>query len=213
MTANKKDQFQLNTWRGEFGDLYTARNVADAATQRARIKMWAQILRSIEGDQPTNIFEVGANQGLNLRALKHLTDAELIALEPNAKARQILLDDAVLKPQNLYDAFASSIPLEDSSVDMAFTSGVLIHIPPNDLLASCKEIHRISRKYIACAEYFSVDPQEITYRGQDGLLFKRDFGDFWMSHFPDLTLRDYGFLWKRTTGIDNLTWWLFEKNT
>lgn len=212
MTSDNEDNFQLNTWRGDFGDSYTDRNVADKNALSARTKMWAQILRSIEGDLPSSILEIGANLGLNMRALKGLTDAELFALEPNAKARQILLGEEILQPQNLFDAHASSIPMDDHAVDMAFTSGVLIHIPPSDLLASCREIHRVSRKYIACAEYFSVDSQELKYRGHDGLLFKRDFGDFWMSNFPDLKLRDYGFFWKRATGLDNLTWWLFEKN-
>lgn len=212
MTSDKPERYQLDTWRGDFGDSYTERNVADAAALRSRTKMWVQILRCIEGDTPSSILEVGANQGLNLRTLNHLTDAELFALEPNAKARQILLDDEVLQPQNLHDSFASSIPLEDGSVDMAFTSGVLIHVPPSDLLASCQEMHRVSRKFIVCAEYFSVEPEEIKYRGHDDLLFKRDFGDFWMSNFPDLKLRDYGFLWKRATDLDNLTWWVFEKS-
>lgn len=211
MTSDNEENYQLNTWRGDFGDSYTDRNVADENALRARTKMWARILDPIEGNPPTSILEIGANLGLNMRTLQRLTDAELFALEPNAKARQILLDEGVMKASNLFDSFASSIPMADGSVDMAFTSGVLIHVPPSDLLASCSEMHRVSRKYIVCAEYFSVEPQELKYRGHDGLLFKRDFGDFWMSNFPDLKLRDYGFLWKRATGLDNLTWWLFEK--
>ena len=213
MTAEDSSNYQLNTWRGDFGDSYTDRNVADETALRARNKMWARILHPIEGDLPTSILEVGANLGLNMRVLQHLTDAELFALEPNAKARQILIDEGIMKSSNLFDSYASSIPLEDDSVDLAFTSGVLIHVPPTDLLASCREMHRVSRKYIACAEYFSVEPQELNYRGHDGLLFKRDFGEFWMSNFPDLKLRDYGFFWKRASGLDNLTWWLFEKST
>jgi len=211
MTSENAGNYQLDTWRGDFGDSYTDRNVADENALRARTKMWAQMLRSIEGELPSSILEIGANLGLNMRTLKRLTEAELFALEPNAKARQILLDEGVMEPQNLFDAYASAIPMEDRSVDMAFTSGVLIHVPPNDLLASCTEMHRVSRKYIVCAEYFSVAPQELKYRGHNGLLFKRDFGDFWMSSFPDLKLRDYGFFWKRATGLDNLTWWVFEK--
>ena len=42
-------------------------------------------------------------------------------------------------------------------------------------------------------------------------LFKRDFGGFWLDNFPDLQVVKYGFSWKRLTGLDNLTWWVFEK--
>ena len=42
-------------------------------------------------------------------------------------------------------------------------------------------------------------------------LFKRDFGGLWLDTCPDLRVVAYGFAWKRLTGLDNLTWWLFEK--
>ena len=48
-------------------------------------------------------------------------------------------------------------------------------------------------------------------RRRTGLLFKRDFGALWMDRFHGLRIVDYGFFWKRATGLDNLTWWLFEK--
>ena len=97
------------------------------------------------------------------------------------------------------------------AVDMAFTSGVLIHIHPDQLPASIEEIHRVARRYIVCIEYFSDKPEMIPYRGHDDRLFKRDFGGLYLDRFPDLQLLDYGFAWKRVTGLDNLTWWLFEK--
>ena len=36
-------------------------------------------------------------------------------------------------------------------------------------------------------------------------------GGFWLDHLPGLRVIAYGFSWKRLTGLDNLTWWLFEK--
>ncbi len=202
---------QLDAWRGEFGDEYRGRNVADEAMLAARTAMWNRMLQPIADDLPKKILEVGANIGFNLRALATITDATLLALEPNAGARQRLVDDNVVAAQNVFDGAASHIPIDDGAVDMAFTSGVLIHIAPDDLGASCDEIYRVSSRYIACAEYFADAPQEVKYRGHDGLLFKRDFGDYWMDRHPDLRLVDYGFFWRRATGLDNLTWWLFEK--
>jgi spore coat polysaccharide biosynthesis protein SpsF len=106
---------------------------------------------------------------------------------------------------------AADIGLPDGAVDLAFTSGVLIHIHPDQLLASCREIHRVARRYIVCSEYFADTPQEVPYRGNRDALFKRDFGGFYLDNFPDLALVDYGFAWKRSTGLDNPTWWVFAK--
>lgn len=202
---------QSRLWRGDFGDAYTERNAPSSEMVRARIGLWSRILKSLAGAPPTNILEVGANLGVNLRALKQLTPAELYAVEPNAQARACLLRDGVAPESNVRDGIAKELGFADGAVDLVFTSGVLIHIHPDDLPASCREIHRVARRYLVCIEYFSDKPEEITYRGQQGVLFKRDFGGFWLDSFPDLEVRDYGFAWKRATGLDNLTWWLFEK--
>jgi len=202
---------QLDAWRGDVGDAYTTRNVANDAALSSRTRMWARILDPLVGDEPKSILEIGANLGLNMRALKQLTNARRIAAEPNLSARERLIGDRVLPKEAVFDATAGDLPFADGEFDMTFTCGVLIHIAPRDLAQACKEIHRVSSKYIMCCEYYSDKEEEMSYRGHVGLLFKRDFGDFWMTCHPDLTLLDYGFFWKRATGLDNLTWWLFRK--
>jgi spore coat polysaccharide biosynthesis protein SpsF len=74
-----------------------------------------------------------------------------------------------------------------------------------------REIHRVSRKYVFCSEYFSPKAEAIRYRGEDDLLFRNDFGSLYLDMFPDLQLVDYGFFWRRTTVMDDCTWWLFRK--
>jgi pseudaminic acid biosynthesis-associated methylase len=198
-------------WRGEFGNAYTERNAASSTYLAALTAHWSGILRAMMGEPPKSILEVGANIGLNLRVLKRLAEAELYAVEPNARARKILLDDGVIDTDHLMDGLCSSIPMPDRSVDLTFTSGVLIHVPPDQLLESCRELHRVSRHYVVCIEYFSARPEEILYRGRTEALFKRDFGEFYLDNFHDLRVVDYGFAWKRVTGLDNLTWWVFAK--
>ena len=166
---------QLEAWQGVFGDAYVERNAPEPDVMEARLGMWREILARLSDDPPTSIFEVGANLGLNLRALRRLADARLMALEPNATARNRLIADDVLAESDVFDGAAQSIELPDEAADMVFTSGVLIHIAPADLSSACTEIHPIARKYIGCIEYFSVTPEEVRYRGQDDLLFKRDF--------------------------------------
>ena len=202
---------QAGFWRGPFGDEYAGRNAPAAERLRARAAMWARILACTAGAPPRSILEVGANVGNNLRALRALTGAEFFAVEPNARARSRLVGDRVVAAANVRDGVAAAIDFPDAAVDLAFTSGVLIHVHPDQLRASCAEIHRVARRYIACIEYFSDKPEEVLYRGHAGRLFKRDFGGFWLDGFADLRVLDYGFVWKRLSGLDNVTWWLFEK--
>jgi pseudaminic acid biosynthesis-associated methylase len=198
-------------WRGDFGDAYVDRNANSPEALAALTRHWARILATTQGAPPQRILEVGANIGRNLRALARISTAELHAVEPNARARQTLVADGVVPPEHVTDAVASATGLPAGGFDFTFTSGVLIHIHPRDLLASCREIHRLSSRYVACIEYFADAEQEVAYRGHTEALFKRDFGGFYLDNFPDLRLLDYGFAWKRATGLDNLTWWLFEK--
>jgi len=202
---------QLELWRGDFGEAYTARNAGNSQSVPARVAMWAAILERMVGNPPTSILEIGSNVGNNLHALRALTGASFYALEPIARAREVLIADGIVDAGHALDGSASSIQLLDGAVDMVFTSGVLIHIHPRDLLKSCTEMYRVSARYVVCIEYFSDNEETVSYRGQDEALFKRDFGGYWMDNFPNLRLLGYGFCWKRVTGLDNLTWWAFEK--
>jgi len=205
------DTHQSALWRGHFGDEYIERNPMSAANVQAAAMLWAQILLRLQGERPRKILEVGPNVGINLRALRSLTDAELYGVEPNATARRLLAESGVLSAANILDGVAAKLGLPDGAMDLVFTRGVLIHIHPDDLLASCRELHRVARRYIVSIEYFAANAEELTYRRQPNALFKRDFGAFWVDHFPGLRVLDYGFAWQRMTGLDNLTWWVFEK--
>jgi len=202
---------QLDAWRGEFGDSYIARNGATAEVMRDRTRMWTRIFERLPLGTPSSILEIGCNIGVNLRALAGITAAELGAVEPNARARAQVVADGVLPPSRIHEASVTALPFADGAFDLAFTSGVLIHVPPNDLPAAIDEIVRVAKRYIVCAEYFATNPEQRTYRGEEGLLFKRDFGGLYLDRHPELKLLDHGFFWRRATGIDDLVWQLFEK--
>lgn len=208
MTSNTP---QIDEWRGAFGNDYIVRNAATPESLRARTRLWAEILQTLGDDQPTSMLEVGANIGINLRALRPLTDATFYAIEPNDRAREVLIKDSVVTASNVRGGTASSIELPDGIADLVFTSGVMIHIPPSELALTCREMYRCASKFIVCIEYFSDEPQTIPYRDKTDLLFKRDFGGFWLDQFPTLVPLRWGFAWKRVTGLDNLTWWIFRK--
>jgi len=210
MTA-ARERDPIEAWRAEFGDAYIDRNLATEERVQIRVRALARVLDHVRGRPPRSILEVGCNVGMNLRALPRLTNAELFAVEPNARARAMCLADHIIDEDHLFDADASSLPFDTASVDLVFTTGVLIHIPPDQLEQAYAEIYRVSRRYILCSEYFAHEPTTITYRGEQGMLFKRDFGALWLDRYPDLEPVAEGFFWQRTTGIDNGTWWLLRK--
>tara|TARA_B100000459_G_scaffold141942_1_gene102173 strand:- start:79 stop:708 length:630 start_codon:yes stop_codon:yes gene_type:complete len=202
---------QIDAWRGEFGDSYTDRNTTDLERMANVTRAFQEILGHIADSPPVSILEVGANLGGNIRALKTLTDARLFAVEPNGKARGIMMDDGVLPAAQVADATADDLPFENGEIDLVFTSGVLIHIPHEDVERVYEEMHRVAGRYVLSIEYFSPTPVSIPYRGETDLLFKRDFGGQWLDMFDELEHIANGFFWKRTTGLDDVTWWLFRK--
>lgn len=198
-------------WASDFGNEYTVRNAATEEAIQLRLRGLVRIWDAMRGDPPASILECGCNVGINLRAFRRFTQAELHAVEPNRKARETIVADGILPAERIRDATLERLPFDDGTMDLVFTAGVLIHVPPDHLERACREVHRVSRKYVLALEYFSRSPEAIRYRGQDNLLFKRDFGGFYLDLFGDLVPVAEGFLWRRTTGHDDVTWWLFRK--
>jgi pseudaminic acid biosynthesis-associated methylase len=205
----------LEHWTGSFGAEYIERNSLDAPTQKEAEAVFARALDA--SGVRTNIesvLEVGANIGINLAALRTVLPkgARVSALEPNPAACKRLRGDASLALAEVLETDAYKIPAPDAHYDLVFTKGVLIHIPPARLEQAMREIVRVSRRYVLCAEYFSHTPEEVPYRGNTGMLWKRDFGAEYLRLYPKLRTRAYGFLWQHEfPHFDNLNWWMFEK--
>lgn len=202
---------QLEAWTGQFGDDYVDRNVyADGQTAHGT----AAFRRMVGGLTIESVLEVGSNIGLKLLYINEVFSGKLklYAIEPNRKAFKALVTQSRLKLEKAWNCDGFVLPLGDSSIDLVFTAGVLIHVAPEDLPRITDEIVRVSRRYILCIEYFSHAPVEVPYRGRDGLLFKRDFGAFYLDRFHFLKTVNYGFLWQREfPNFGNVNWWLFEK--
>ena len=202
---------QLTKWTSDFGDEYAERN----AFEEWRTAPGAEVFRRmLSGREVGSVLEVGCNVGLNLIFINALFAGrvQLYGVEPNLKAYQTLLSQPQMQLAGAWNCDAFSLPMADASVDLAFTAGVLIHIAPADLGQATDEIVRVAKRYVLCAEYFSHTPVEVPYRKHMGLLFKRDFGAFYLDRYPHLRCLDYGFIWQRECASwDNVNWWLFEK--
>ena len=147
---------QLDTWTGEFGNRYIERNSYEPWKLPLGVTAFERMLGSISLD---SILEVGSNIGQNLIYLSALRKGRggLYAVEPNRKAFETLNANPDIALEQSWNCDAFSLPLDDASVDLAFTAGVLIHISPDDLLRATSEIVRVSRRYVLCEEYFSHD--------------------------------------------------------
>lgn len=213
-TNNQDDP--LRSWQGSFGAEYIERNRATADVTSDAVIVFRRILET-SGilSQVNSVLEVGANVGINLFGLRQVLGpkALLAAVEPNVLACEELRRNEGLQLAEVIESDAYRVPLPDESYDLVLTNGVLIHIPPDRLSQAMNEIVRISRCFVLCSEYFSHVPMEVPYRGQSGLLWKRDFGRAYLENNSELKVRNYGFLWQTEfPHFDNLNWWLFEKH-
>ncbi len=98
-------------------------------------------------------------------------------------------------------------------MDFTLTKGLLIHINPDHLTRVYDLLYQSSNQYICVIEYYNPTPVEINYRGNQGVLFKRDFAGEILDRFQDLRLVDYGFVYHRDYHFpqDDTNWFLLEK--
>ena len=199
---------QETFWAGEFGTDYSARNTGDAVVA-SNAAFFARALRT--AGALTSCLEIGANIGLNLRALRMLYPglaAQAVEINPDA-ARALA---SVIGPDNVRTA--SILEYEpEGRFDLVLVKGVLIHIAPEKLPIVYDRIYRASGRFILVAEYYNPTPVSVPYRGHGDRLFKRDFAGELLDRFPDLTLRDYGFVYRRDPAFpqDDVTWFLLER--
>src|SRR5205823_5582911 len=81
---------------------------------------------------------------------------------------------------------AFDLPYKDGFFDLVFTSGVLIHISPQEIDRAIAEIARCSRHAIWGFEYFAETYTAIPYRGRSNLLWKTDFAKLYTDQIPGL---------------------------
>ena len=190
-------------WKGSFGDEYHERNKNLLATN---IAFFAEALATC--DKLTSIIELGAGSGENLRALELLfPDSELWGVEINEKAaHKIPCGNVIVASLLDFKQPATCKP------DLSFTKGVLIHIAAEDLVDAYARLYESSSKYILIAEYYAETPTEVKYRGHEGVLWKRDFGDDF-EKLHDVELIDMGWSGKDHPNFpqDDIDWWLFSK--
>jgi len=185
---------QLKEWKNEFGKTYTDRNNMTVEEMNSLYKANYGITRTElnneflkDLDKRIRILEVGSNIGNQLLCLQNMGFANLYGLEPQLYA--VELSKKNTKSINIIEGNTFDIPFKDNYFDLVFTSGVLIHINPENINKALDELYRCSNSYIWGFEYFiPVGYEMIQYRGKEELLWKTDFSRLFLDRFSDLFL-------------------------
>jgi pseudaminic acid biosynthesis-associated methylase len=180
---------QEKFWEGDFGNEYTIRNAGDwdAFYKKqwgiTRTELNEEFLSNV--DKKSRILEIGCNRANQLHVLQTQGFESLWGIEINKKAIEIGREN---KSFNLVEASAFDLPFKTNYFEVVFTSGVLIHIAPDNLSKVITEMYRVSKRYLWCFEYFSEECEEIEYRGQRNRLWKNNFLQLFQDQYSDLKL-------------------------
>ena len=184
---------QMDEWMGDFGRNYTDRNAFtldefEAFFQKTfgitRAELNERFLGSV--NRSARILEVGSNVGNQLLCLQRMGFTNLYGIELQTYA--VELSKRQTQQINIIQGSAFDIPYKDGYFDLVFTSGVLIHLSPDDIGKALAEIHRATKKYIWGFEYWSEETRQVTYRGNENLLWKADYAGLYLKSFNDLKL-------------------------
>ncbi|MCC7224180.1 MAG: hypothetical protein IT273_10685 [Chitinophagales bacterium] len=202
--VTEQEQF----WAGNFGNDYINRNQSQAYLA-SNLNFFSKALAQV--GKPDSLVELGANVGMNLRAIQLLfPNIDLFGVEINQQAAQTLAK-AIGTDKVFNGSIFDFVPPQ--TFDVALIKGVLIHINPDMLPLVYKKLYDASKRYILVCEYYNPSPVMVSYRGHQNKLFKRDFAGELLDQYPDLQLRDYGFVYRREKAFpqDDVTWFLLEK--
>ncbi|WP_457253534.1 pseudaminic acid biosynthesis-associated methylase [Pedococcus sp. P5_B7] len=208
MATETQRTSQEDLWAGEFGADYIERNRGTNLIA-SNTELFRKVLAATDG--VGSVLELGCNIGNNLMALRTLLpDADLHGVEINTQAAAEVerWGGATVEVASILEYQAQH------AYDLTFTKGVLIHINPDRVRDVYSALVESSKRYVMVCEYYNPTPVEVSYRGHEQALFKRDFAGEILDAFPELTLVDYGFTYHRDPRfpLDDSTWFLMEKS-
>lgn len=212
----KKDK-QAEIWSSEFGNSYTERN--DLTQEEldnlyinnfgiSRTELNKEFLSGL--NKSIKVLDVGCNTGMQLLNLKNLGFGNLTGIDISKSGLKIAKRN--LPEANFLEVSALNIPFKNGEFGLVFTSGVLIHIHPDNLPRVIDEIYRVNNKYIWCYEYFSENCEDIGYRGNKNMLWKNNFEKLFLDKYPDLkVVKEKKLKYKVSDNIDVM--FLLEKSS
>ncbi|WP_404319135.1 pseudaminic acid biosynthesis-associated methylase [Malaciobacter canalis] len=187
--------FQRQTWEDEFGkeylqrNIYTPKQLDEFYKNRytlSRTDLNNRFLKNINKD--AKILEVGTNIGNQLLHLQSMGFKNLYGIEIQERAINFAKKRA--DNLNIIKGDALDIPFKDDYFDLVFTSGVLIHISPDNINFAIDEIYRVTNSYIWGFEYYAKEYTDLMYQGNKDLMWKADFMKLYKERKKDLVKLD-----------------------
>jgi pseudaminic acid biosynthesis-associated methylase len=177
---------QQHVWSSSFGNDYTKRcqrtpqqldEVYTTLYGSTRSSLNEEFLSKMSG--AVSFLEVGCNIGNQLELLVKAGIGDLTGMDIQFEAlRYAASSGSSLK---LVTAGAPALPFKEGAFDVVFTSGVLIHIPPEHLKSLMMEMLRCSRRYIWGFEYYAPELTPLSYRGESDMLWKGDYATMFLA--------------------------------
>jgi spore coat polysaccharide biosynthesis protein SpsF len=200
---------QEKFWAEEFGNDYIERNKG-AHLLASNLNFFIKALSN--ADKINSCLEFGANIGMNLQALG-LIFPNIVRKGIEINATACIELEKLIGSDNVFHNSIFDVEIKEKS-DLVLIKTVLIHINPEMLEEVYQKLYDASSKYILIAEYYNPSPVSVSYRGHSERLFKRDFAGEFLNKFQDVTLVDYGFVYKRDLAFpqDDITWFLLKKH-
>lgn len=187
---------QSERWGKDFGEQYVERNPTSPEEMQALYRERFGIERTAMNDdfladvpRSARILEVGCNVGIQLNLLSRMGFENLYGVEVNRHA--IGISHEVNRGLTVYPLYGTALdlPFRDGWFDLVYTSGVLIHIHPDDIPTVMREMARCSNRWVWGLEYYAESGYvEIPYRGHSNMLWKTDFAQLFATTCPELAL-------------------------
>lgn len=206
---------QIEEWAGRFGKDYTTRNAVTPEELELLYKNQYGITRTqmntrFVGDlaRGIRVLELGCNIGNQLLCLQKMGFEDLYGVELQWYA--VELAKTRTKGINIVQGSAFDVPFKDGFFEMVLTSGLLIHIAPGDIPKVLDQMYRCTSRYIWAFEYYAERYTEVSYHGQEQLLWKTDFSRLFLERFKSLRLvREERFKYLQNDNVDSM--FLLEK--
>lgn len=194
-----KDLSDEELWSGVFGVQYTTKFYVD---WRERIPFMKKIL---ERTGAKEILDVGTNAGWNLRAIRSADiDTKIEGLEINEHVAITAASMGFIVHVGAARFVGGNFPL---GYDLVITSGVLIHVPPNQLEQTMKSIFGASREWVLAIEYAAEEEKVIRSHDEVPRTWARPYGQLYQN--LGLELVEHG----KDEAYPECEYWLLRKRT
>ena len=138
----------------------------------------ATLIEVLLNDQDNNFLEIGFGYGQNLHILRDLLGPDNVyALE--LKEERIDATKPNLEDLKFLKANIKKLPFKSNSVDVVFTSAVLLYLEPDEIETALAELVRVAKKRVVLLEQESKGEEGEMSGGVVG-------GTYWVRNYKEI---------------------------